>query len=204
MLTVINPFDKTFEHREELLDAALAEFANNGYDSASINDILLRAGMSKGQFYHHFGNKEALYLALIGVLIARKKAFLTSVMTADDLRQDVFGILKSQIRYGLLFAREDPAVSLFSESFLREQGNPIFQTALTHYNFNDNEGIGSLLDVAILRGEFRADLPPEFIKKTVGYLFSHVAEFAGTTQVGDFEPFLDNLIEFLRTGLTSR
>ena len=65
-------FETTFEHREELVEAALEEFIAKGYEQASINTILRAAGMSKGQFYYHFENKEGLYLALIGILIERK------------------------------------------------------------------------------------------------------------------------------------
>ena len=50
-------FAKTFEHKQKLLDAALAEFNEYGYEQASINRILAQAGMSKGQFYYHFKNK---------------------------------------------------------------------------------------------------------------------------------------------------
>ncbi|MEZ4516125.1 MAG: TetR/AcrR family transcriptional regulator [Chloroflexota bacterium] len=200
----MNLFDKTFEHRDALLSAALNEFTARGYDNASINDILTRAGMSKGQFYYHFGNKEALYLALIGVLIEHKQTFLATTMTPADFQQDIFGILKAQVRYGLRFAREYPAINRFAESFLRERSNPIYQTALEHYNFEDNDALGRLLDAAILRGEFRADLPPEFIKRTVGHMLTHAAELAESEQVEDFEPLLDNLIEFMRSGLTDR
>ena len=160
--------------------------------------------MSKGQFYYHFGNKEALYLALIGVLIARKQAFLATVMSPEDMQQDIFGILKAQVRYGLLFARDYPAINRFAESFLRERSNPIYRSALHQYNFEANDAFGHLIDMAIARGELRDDLPAEFIKKTVGYLFTHVADFAVLDQPQDFEPFLDDLIEFMRTGLAIR
>lgn len=200
----LSPFAKTFEHRDALLDAALEEFSAKGYDNASINDILAAADMSKGQFYYHFDNKEALYLALIGVLIEQKQAFLASVMTPADMAQDIFGILKTQVRYGMLFARAYPAINRFAESFLREQGNPIYATALRAYDFQSNDGLGRLLDVAFLRGELRSDLPPEFVKKLIGYLFTHVADFVELDQVADFEPFLEHLIEFMRSGLAGR
>jgi AcrR family transcriptional regulator len=45
-----------FEHQDALISEAIEEFAARGYDNASINRILARVGMSKGQFYYHSAN----------------------------------------------------------------------------------------------------------------------------------------------------
>ncbi|WP_137930954.1 TetR/AcrR family transcriptional regulator [Mesorhizobium comanense] len=50
--------------REELLDHAQALFLTQGYDRASLNDVIASAGISKGAFYHYFASKEALLEAL--------------------------------------------------------------------------------------------------------------------------------------------
>ncbi|RWA73736.1 TetR/AcrR family transcriptional regulator [Mesorhizobium sp.] len=50
--------------REELLDQAQALFLTQGYDKASLNDVIAAAGISKGAFYHYFPSKEALLEAL--------------------------------------------------------------------------------------------------------------------------------------------
>ena len=47
-----------------LLDAARAVFAEQGFSSASIADVVERAGSSVGSLYHHFGGKSELFLAL--------------------------------------------------------------------------------------------------------------------------------------------
>jgi AcrR family transcriptional regulator len=51
--------------RERILDAALAVFAGKGYHRASVDDIVRASGTSKGAVYHHFPNKEAVFLALV-------------------------------------------------------------------------------------------------------------------------------------------
>jgi len=52
------------ERRNELLDCAQALFLERGYETTTINDVMERAGVSKGGFYHHFASKEALLEAL--------------------------------------------------------------------------------------------------------------------------------------------
>lgn len=50
--------------RAEILDQAVWIFLEHGYENTSLNDVISRAGMSKGMFYHHFDSKEALLSAL--------------------------------------------------------------------------------------------------------------------------------------------
>jgi AcrR family transcriptional regulator len=135
-----NPFARDFEHSAALFAAAVAEFIASGYEQASINAILAAAGMSKGQFYYHFDGKEALYFALIDILIAQKQAFLRGVMRPEDFAGDIFDTFQAQIGYSMAFAREHPVINRFSESFLRERGNAIYKAAMARYNFEENAG----------------------------------------------------------------
>ncbi len=51
--------------REALLDAARLEFARSGLDSARVEDIARRAGVSKGAFYLHFASKEDAFREIL-------------------------------------------------------------------------------------------------------------------------------------------
>jgi AcrR family transcriptional regulator len=197
-------FTKTFEHSEELFAAALAEFIANGYEQASINTILQTAAMSKGQFYYHFKNKEALYLALIEILIGRKSEFMAEVMQPEDFQQDLFTIFKTQIRHGLAFAQAHPAINQFAESFAREQGSPIYDNVLATYNFTGDNPIASLIEGAFTKGELRQDLPLPFIKRVIGFLFTHAVEAADLNDPNKYEQNLNYLIEFIRAGVAQK
>jgi AcrR family transcriptional regulator len=194
-------FTKPFEHKQKLLDAALAEFTDNGFEQASINRILQQAGMSKGQFYYHFKNKETLYLSLIEILVEQKMTFLNSVMQPEDFEKDIFAILKTQIRYGMMFAAQFPAVNDFGQSFLREKGNIIYDKAMAQNSFEDNQGFNQLIELAFERGEFRQDLPLPFIKRTITYLFNHVTDFIDLTNPAEMEQNMNYLIDFMKNGL---
>jgi TetR/AcrR family transcriptional regulator len=52
------------EKQERILNAALKEFAQKGYENASTNEIVKLAGISKGLLFHYFNNKRELYLFL--------------------------------------------------------------------------------------------------------------------------------------------
>ena len=197
-------FTKTFEHKEALFEAALAEFIANGYEQASINTILQTAVMSKGQFYYHFKNKEGLYLALIEVLITRKSEFLASVMQPEDFQQDLFSIFKTQIQYSMAFAQDYPAINQFAESFAKERGNAIYDKALAAYNFTGEGPIGSLIEAAYVQGQLRQDLPLPFIKQIIGFLFTHAIEAADLNNPDDYEQNLNYLIAFMQDGAVKK
>lgn len=50
---------------EAILAAAAACFADNGYAATSMDAIAATAGVSKQTVYHHFGNKTALFEAVV-------------------------------------------------------------------------------------------------------------------------------------------
>src|ERR671937_2794917 len=53
------------ERREEILDAALQEFAERGLYGASTEDIARRAGISQPYVFRLFGTKKELFKAVV-------------------------------------------------------------------------------------------------------------------------------------------
>jgi TetR/AcrR family transcriptional regulator len=51
--------------RNKLLTAARREFAESGLAGARVDEIAARAGVNKQLVYHYFGDKDALYLAVL-------------------------------------------------------------------------------------------------------------------------------------------
>jgi TetR/AcrR family transcriptional repressor of nem operon len=50
--------------RQKLLEAALSLVRTKGYAATTVDDICAAAGVTKGAFFHHFRNKEALGIAV--------------------------------------------------------------------------------------------------------------------------------------------
>jgi len=53
--------NKDSEKRERLINGLIEEFGENGYNKASTNSIVKKAGISKGLLFHYFENKESLF-----------------------------------------------------------------------------------------------------------------------------------------------
>src|SRR5580693_5008554 len=50
--------------RESLLQAARELFGEQGYAATSTEEIVAKAGVTKGALYHHFSDKESLFRAV--------------------------------------------------------------------------------------------------------------------------------------------
>lgn len=55
--------------REKLLTAAFAEVHRRGFQAASLDTILAKAGVTKGALYHHFPDKAALGYAVVDEVV---------------------------------------------------------------------------------------------------------------------------------------
>lgn len=57
--------ERSEKSRTQILDAALKLFSHRGYGATSVRDIAEEAGVSKGNVYHHFPDKETIFRALL-------------------------------------------------------------------------------------------------------------------------------------------
>lgn len=56
--------DRLAARRQQILDGARACFATYGYEGATVRRLEQATGLSRGAIFHHFGDKETLFLAL--------------------------------------------------------------------------------------------------------------------------------------------
>jgi len=80
------------EKRDRIINAAIEEFASFPYDKASTNNIVKKAGISKGLLFHYFDSKQALYEKLIGFVI--DTMYHATIDRIDWQETDLFERLK--------------------------------------------------------------------------------------------------------------
>jgi TetR/AcrR family transcriptional repressor of nem operon len=61
----MTPSAKDIDTREKLLEVGAQAFAEKSFNSCGLAEILQRAGVPKGSFYHYFSSKEDFGVALI-------------------------------------------------------------------------------------------------------------------------------------------
>ncbi|MEO8107523.1 MAG: TetR/AcrR family transcriptional regulator [Actinomycetes bacterium] len=72
------------QRRGQLLDAAREVFVVSGYHSAAMDEIALRAGISKPILYQHFPGKLELYLALLDAGTESLEAAVRAALASTD------------------------------------------------------------------------------------------------------------------------
>ena len=66
--------------RQRIVAAAVALFAEQGYDATSVNQVVARAGVAKGALYHHFESKDDLLYEVYRELVDRQLAGLRAIL----------------------------------------------------------------------------------------------------------------------------
>lgn len=86
--------------RARILESAVGLFAAQGYDGTSVTQVIERAGVAKGGFYHHFASKEALLYEVYGDLISRQLTAMDEILArglspAETLRALIVDLVES-------------------------------------------------------------------------------------------------------------
>lgn len=102
-------FNLPEEKRQHILDCAIEEFAQKDYDSASISQIVARAGIAKGSLYQYFTDKSDLYRYLLELALQKKTEMLAEAQPAgpdarlfETLRWLFQKMARFELRYPLL------------------------------------------------------------------------------------------------------
>jgi len=97
------------ERRLSILTAAKEVFADRGYSSAGVADIIEKAGVARGTFYLYFESKRSVFAALIDHAIQSVQELLVPI-PADRPEEIVPGLLENAERIKQYFF-DDPELA---------------------------------------------------------------------------------------------
>ncbi len=112
--------------RAAILEAALNEFANHGFEGSSLRNIAKAAGTTHGLIRHHFGSKEAVFYAVVDQSIASYAAgekVLVKQLSQIDLNdpKKLIATHKEMLRN---FAQTSAANPAMMRLLMHEGGKP--------------------------------------------------------------------------------
>jgi AcrR family transcriptional regulator len=109
------------EKRRRILEAAIQEFAEYGFDYASTNRITSSAGIGKGMLFHYFGSKRELFLYSFRFAYEEYNRFFYTA--ARDLPNELFARAATWQEIKLDYYRRMPMAGRFlSNGFLGSRG----------------------------------------------------------------------------------
>ena len=166
-------FNLEKEKQDRIINAAIKEFAEKGYDRASTNEIVKAAGISKGLLFHYFQNKKQLYLFLFDYcyeVIADefyKKINLTE--------KDFFKRIRESVLIKMELLNKYPEIFKFIEEAYFEDSldiKPELEKKIK--NLNDIN-IGKIYE-GIDLSKFREDIDIQKILKIITFTFEKISE----------------------------
>lgn len=78
------------QRREQILQAAMACFARQGYHATSMDDVVRQSGLSVGAIYSYFPSKEELFLSLCDYRTEQTLAYLNDLFRRPGAMVDKF------------------------------------------------------------------------------------------------------------------
>ncbi|MCE9556044.1 MAG: TetR/AcrR family transcriptional regulator [Planctomycetes bacterium] len=182
---------------DQILDAALKLFAEQGFAATDVQVIADQAGVGKGSIYRHFGNKDALLRAT-----ARhaRNWLLREVDAAAEATTDPLTKLRSGIRAFLTFFDGHPEVIAL---LIQERAHFRGQQPLTFFEQREEaENPWTKVFDCLIRDRVFRDLPQARIHDTFSrFLFGtiFVNYFSGQSEL--LAPKCDELCDMLFNGL---
>ncbi|HTK80616.1 MAG TPA: TetR/AcrR family transcriptional regulator [Rhizomicrobium sp.] len=189
---------------QEILEAALAVFAEKGFSATRMDDIAQRAGVTKGTIYLYFDSKEEVFKSLVRESIGETIARVSENATA--FQGSARELLVFVIRAIGGFLRTSDRVVL-PKIILAEAGN--FPELLRFYRFEVVEKgialLSSIIARGIEQGEFRRIAPEHAVRLCIAPLL-FAALWRTTFAQFDPEPYdlaglVDAHIDVLLRGL---
>lgn len=156
------------EKRDRILRVAVEEFANNGFENTSIQQIAKKSEISVGSVYKYFENKETLFsMVVCGGLSSLEELLIGLADSSEDI------LIKAEtiIRALLKFSKENPAlVKLYCR--LTTSDNSEFLTGISQHI---EAMSASIYTVAISKaqetGDVRSDINPAFFAFLLDNIF---------------------------------
>lgn len=152
-----------FDLKDRVFRVALELFGERGFDAVSVDEIISRAEISKGGFYHHFSRKDDLLYAIEEVFMDHmvqqmEQAAATGAGAEERLRailRIAVDMVVNNRAYFRVFFREDAILATKRFRPIRQKRARV------------EELVRAVIREGIERGELRADLPAEVVSSAL-------------------------------------
>lgn len=187
--------------RLQILEAAMEEFTEKGYQAASTNQICAKAGVSKGLIFHYFSSKEKLYIAAVSYAVD----FATQKVSAQQEEwKDFVEMAIWSTKQKLDFNRNYPTVfGLIMQAYANPPGelqgklDGFFDEAIARSEAQMNQ--------VLSRMSLKKEVNIDAARKVIAALFNHITQISTNylekkpnATMEDFIPLANDFTEMMR------
>ncbi|ADV67786.1 TetR/AcrR family transcriptional regulator [Deinococcus maricopensis] len=148
--------------RERILTHAARLFVERGYHGVSMREVAEAVGVTKPALYHHYADKEALFLAILDASLADLETLLAAARAEAGVREQLTALVGRMLtdapryRAGLQLASELKHVT--AERRANFEGR---------YRAAWAGGIAALIGQGVQNGTLREDVDAAFLARTL-------------------------------------
>lgn len=146
--------------RERIQTEAARLFLASGYHGVSMREVAEAVGVTKPALYHHYADKEALFLAMLDGAVSTLARIVERARQEKGIRAQLETLMRDLVetapeqRVGLQLASELRHVSPERRAAFEGEYRRVWMGGLT-----------ALMSEAAARGELRSDLPPSVLTR---------------------------------------
>ena len=145
--------------RDRILGTAAREFAERGYEAASVNRIIADAGISKGSLYYYFDDKEDLFATVLEHAATQVMEDL-GMPPEDDLTADNFWpTFRDLMRRSVEYLQTNEWYVRFTRSFHNYRSAAPDSPAIRRVMDMGRAQLSAFLERGQTLGVVRTDLP---------------------------------------------
>ena len=172
------------DRRQQILDAAVTSFSRKGFHQATIEDIRLEAGLSRGAVYHYFKSKEDIIDGLRQRSADQTDSIFAHAAAIEDPLDYLIGLVHSTLDRIISPASLDAnrlAIFLWAESLVNQR--------IMDGQLSSSGAYRQMVEASVRRGQalsnINSDLDPSAIALVI------TGALIGLQQQVCWEPGLD-------------
>ncbi len=199
------------EKRRKILDVAVMEFANHGFENANINVIAKKAEVSVGSLYKYFDTKTDLFLTSINYGISTLDSIIDAVAASDD---DAMAKLERLIRIAIDYSRKSSVLIKLYNEFTGESDPELAKKIARDMESITSAAYKRAIIDGQVSGEIRTDIDPGMAAFLIDNLlmniqFSYACDYyrerykiyAGDDIFLKDEFAIENILRFVKSAL---
>lgn len=202
------------EKKNKILTVALNEFATKGYESANINTIAKRSGVSVGSLYKYFDSKSDLFLTTVYNGINALETVLAEISGSKD---DVMLKLEKLVRTAVEYSRKQSDLIKLYYEITAENNAELVRTLSKKMESVAAEVYIDTIITGQEKGEIRKDIDPKMaaflldnmimviqFTYTCDYYSERFKTFAGDNVFDNDEVAIESFLKFVKAALEPR
>lgn len=186
--------------KERIINAALKEFADQGYEQASTNKIVKKAGIGKGMLFYYFNSKRELFLYLVeyGLEVIQSEYLARLDEDESDFIEKCkqFGQVKMEA-----YTRHPHVFNFFGSLYISQERE--LPQELERRMLEAKQAVGIKLYRNIDTSLFRDDVPGDIIIKLIQWAMDGIEKEIVASLQGqqlasvDMDPYWDDFYDYL-------